>query len=290
MTQNHYKSETDGNENDQDGIRSANLHINGACNYRCKFCFARNLIRETKSPEQWRPILEKLKFMGIDKINLAGGEPTMYPKFLEMCSLIKGLGFTVSVVTNGSLIDRQMIESMKGIVDWVGLSIDSPFNHVEKELGRQCEGVNHIANIINVADMAHDAGMNIKLNITVVRQSWNSDFTEIIKRTKPNRVKVFQVLKVEGENESTFDECSVTAEQWSSFVSRHENIVLENGEKIVFEGGNDMIDSYLMLDPVGRIMRNTGNKQSFSSFDELESFDNVVDRKKYHDRGALHRW
>ena len=290
MTENYNKSGTCGNACVQNEIRSVNIHINGACNYRCKFCFARNLVREIKTPEQWEPILRELGSMGIEKVNLAGGEPTMYPWFPEICKLIKELGFTLSVVTNGSRIDSAMIEKMKGTVDWIGLSIDSPCNEVEKKIGRQCKGIDHIANVIKVADMARAASIKVKLNITVVRQSWNSDFTGIIKRTAPERVKAFQVLKVEGENENTFDECSVTHEQWLSFTSRHENIVLENGEKMVFEGGDAMIDSYLMLDPIGRIMRNSGNKQSFIPFEGLESLDDVVDSEKYVGRGGRYDW
>jgi len=240
-------------------------------------------------PRQWRPILKKLKANGIEKINFAGGEPTLHKQFLKLCSLAKELGFVVSVVSNGSKIDEEMIEKMKGIVDWIGLSVDSPSNDVEKELERQCDGVDHIANVVKVSEMTHKAGMKVKLNITVVRQSWNSDFTELIRKVAPERLKAFKVMKVEGQNEDTFDECSITQEQWDFFRSTHEDIVLDNEEKMVFEGEGVMVDSYLMLDPIARIMINTGNEQNFRDFDELPAYLKMIE-DKYEARGALHNW
>jgi len=241
------------------------------------------------NPEEWKPVLEELKAKGIEKINFAGGEPTMYKPFLELCSLAKELGFVVSLVSNGSRIDEEMIEKMKGVVDWIGLSVDSTSNDVEKELGRQCDGVDHIANVVKVSEMAHKAGMKVKLNITVLKQSWNSDFTELIEKVAPERLKAFKVMKVEGQNEDTFDECSITQEQWDSFVSMHGNVVLDNGEKMVFEGEGVMVDSYLMLDPIARIMINTGNEQNFRDFDELPAYLKMIE-DKYEARGALHNW
>jgi len=272
-------------------VKSVNIHINGICNYRCGFCFARDLIHTTMTPEQWGPVFRALKECGIEKINFAGGEPAMHPHFLELCSLAKEFGFIVSVVTNGSLITPSLIKKMKGVVDWIGLSIDSPFNDVERELGRQCNCLDHIANVIRVAEMAHCAGIKVKLNITVVKQSWKSDFADIIKSIDPERVKVFQVVKIEGQNEQLFDRFSVMPEQWIDFKTRHECIVLSNGEKIVFEGGDAMIDSYLMIDPRGRIMRNSNNKQTYVDFEQiLGGIEEVIDERKYVDRGALYDW
>jgi len=273
-------------------IRSVNAHINGNCNYRCGFCFARNLEHKTMTPNEWKPFLWNIYTEGAVKINFAGGEPTLHPQFIELCEEAKEIGFTVSVVTNGSLIDTEMIKEMKGKVDWIGLSVDSPDNEVEKAIGRQCNGVNHIENVIRVADLAHENGIKVKLNITVIRQSWNQDFSELIHRVNPERVKAFQVLKVEGENEDRYDEFSITEGQWEHFKRNHREMSLSNGDKIVFEGGDDMIDSYLMLDPRGRVMKNSGNRQSFVPFSVIseDGLTAAVDARKYLERGAVYEW
>jgi len=273
-------------------IKSMNIHINGFCNYRCGFCFAGNLVHNTMTPSQWKPIFHDLKKWGINKINFAGGEPTMHPQFIELCGLAKSMNFTVSVVTNSSKIDHELIQKMKGVVDWIGLSVDSPDNEVEKAVGRQCAGINHIENVIKVADLAHETGIKVKLNITVICQSWKQNFSDLIRRVDPERVKAFQVLRIEGTNEDKYDEYSITEEEWKHFTNNHEDIILQNGEKIVFEGCDDMIDSYFMLDPMGRIMRNSGNTFSDQPYSDLISggIESIVSPKKYHERGAVYEW
>jgi len=287
-----FEHDTMVSDNQETCVKSANIHIIAACNYRCGFCFTKNLEHVVMTLDQWEPIFTCLKKLGISKINFAGGEPTMYPHFIEICELTKSMGFTVSIVSNGSKINSQLIQKMKESVGWVGLSVDSPDNEVEKAVGRQCADVNHIENIIKAADLAHENGIKVKLNITVIKQSWNQDFSNLIRRINPDRVKAFKVHKIEGENEDSYDEYSITNEKWNHFVITHENIILNNGEKIVFEGDNDMIDSYLMLDPRGMIMRDSGNKVSYQPFSVIQSegIEAVVNPKKYHDRGAEYDW
>ncbi|MCL2712550.1 MAG: viperin family antiviral radical SAM protein [Methanomassiliicoccaceae archaeon] len=273
-------------------IKSANIHVTGICNYRCKFCFAKSFSRKIMTPEQWRPYLTLLKEKKITKINVVGGEPFLYPHLMELCKLIKSMGFVVSVVTNGSRIDRELVKRMVGIVDWIGLSVDSPDEGVEKVVGRHASDVNHIENVIKVANLIHKHGIKVKLNITVIRQSCEQDFSDLIRMVNPERVKVLQVLKIEGENEDYYKDYSISKRQWKRFVRMHENIVLKSGGDIVFEGGKDMIDSYLIVDPLGRIVRDTGNKRSLNEFSiiSMGGLEAVVNVNKYAKRRGLYNW
>jgi len=276
----------------KESIESANIHVTGTCNYHCGFCFAKNFEHRIMAPEEWRPYLTQLKEKGITKINVVGGEPLLYPRLIELCALVNSMGFTVSVTTNGSMIDRKVAEDMKGVVDWIGLSLDSVDEDVERSVGRHTGDIKHIDNVIKVADLAHEYGIKVKLNITVIRQSVRQNFTELIKRVDPERVKVLQVLRIDGENEENYGEYSISRRQWKRFVRRHKDIVLRNNVKIVFEGGKDMIDSYLILDPLGRIVRDTGNRRSLNDFSIIatDGLSAVVDADKYAKRGGLYDW
>ena len=276
-------------------FRSANVHITGACNYSCGFCFARNLAGMTMGFEEWKPIFEDLRYnRGIDKINFAGGEPLLHPELLRCCKFCKSIGFTVSIVSNGSLIDREFLEKATGCVDWIGLSIDSTNEDTEVEAGRcdGCENRNHIGNILEVSRMAHEFGIKVKLNITVIRQSYWQDFSDIIRITDPERVKVFQVMKLEGHNEDRFDRFAVTPEQFEQFVERHQDIRLRNGLNPVFERTDDIVDSYLMLDPLGSVMRNSGNVYRTEPYGEFmaKGAEKVLDVEKYIRRGGDYDW
>ena len=268
-------------------FKSANIHVFGRCNYRCEHCFDRCLTHEYLAPEDWIEVLTYLRSKGVEKVNLAGGEPMLYPFLDQMCHLVKGMGFKLSIVTNGSRVTEEWVERMAGTVDWIGLSVDSPDEDDELEIGRHAQGVQHIENVVRVAEMCHRHGIKVKLNITVVRRSWHKDFSELITRVNPQRVKCFRAVTMEGANDDIPDTWSITDEQFAAFRRNHKGI-----PGIVFEDNCDMVGSYVMFDPMGRWMVDAGNRKRFYDFEVLrrEGLHSLVDVDRYFGRNAVYEW
>lgn len=172
------------------GIRSANIHVIGICNYRCQHCFDRCLTHEYMTPEGWMPVLDYLKKEGVEKINIAGGEPFLYPHLDEMCVMLKKMWFKVSIVSNGSRITEQRISELSPYIDWLGLSIDSPDEEDEILIGRHVPGNDHLEHVRSVAEAAHRHSVKVKLNITAVKRSIGKDFGPFIKTIQPDRKSV----------------------------------------------------------------------------------------------------
>ena len=82
-------------------VRSVNWHITQRCNYSCRFCFSKNLDQEIKNLETAQEILQYLRSMGMEKINLVGGEPLLHLLFFDIAKLVKSSSFVVSLVSNG---------------------------------------------------------------------------------------------------------------------------------------------------------------------------------------------
>ena len=268
-------------------IRSANIHVTGACNYRCEHCFDTCLAKSVMSPGEWEPRLLRLKSMGVTKINLAGGEPMLYPRLPELCCLAKSMGFTVSMVSNGSLITESSLAALSGTMDWLGLSVDSSDEGDEMAIGRHAPGIKHLDHVREVSGWAHDLGIRVKLNITVVRRSWDKDFHGLICDVSPERTKALRALTLAGANDGRPDTWSITDWQFSTFRSRHSDV-----PGMVFEDNADMIGTYLMLDPLGRLTLNSGGVKRFVPFDLLleEGAEAFVDAERYYGRGAVYRW
>ena len=270
-------------------FRSANVHLTSCCNYRCGFCFSTKLDKRWLSANEWVPILEKFRHSGICKINYAGGEPFLYPEIAELCKVSKRMGFKVSIVSNASLIDEYVLSDLEGSLDWLGLSVDSISEDTERKLGRDCNGGNHIENVVSVADMAHHHKISVKLNITVVRQSVEDDFTDLIRRIDPQRVKVFQMLSLKNVNPDADALYGVTDEEFESFRKRHSEIVLSNGNSLIFEDNDVMEGSYLMLDPLGRVMTNSRKILKLQNLDYLSGhWSDILDDWKYILRDGLY--
>lgn len=268
-------------------VKSANLHIDGRCNYRCKHCIAQDLVHKNVKPEKWAPVLSYLKSEGITKVNIVGGEPMMYPHIYELCEQVHSMGFTTSIVTNGSLLNDEKLKKLSESVDWIGLSIDSPDEQDEIALGRHKKGLNHIEHVVEIADAAHELGMKVKLNITVIKSSWNKDFRPLIERIGAERVKVFRALAVDGVNSKNAEEWLITDEQFKTMRELHEGM-----KNIVFEDNSEMISSYLMFDPLARCRLNDGKGVPFIPFEELQrrGIDDVVDTEGYEKRKGNYNW
>lgn len=279
-------------EKENPAVASANIHITSVCNYRCGFCFCQNLVDQTMPFADWQPIFRDLYRRGIRKINFVGGEPFCYPDLHACCEYCKQLGFTVTIVSNGSLITEEKLGMFRHCLDWLGLSIDSPDEKVECLVGRHCGNCNHVAHAKDVARWARRLGIKLKLNITVMRQNFSQNLSELIAEIQPLRVKAFQVTKVAGENEEHFAEYCISDDEYHLFRQNHEHIQLRNGQHITFETDDLMLDSYLMIDPLGRVVRNSDMGQTLTPYGEAaaEGLDRLLNVEAYRQRGGRYNW
>lgn len=275
-------------------IQSINLHQTNRCNCHCKFCFssgAKSSSGPELSYEQWSGIIEDLvKNRGITKVNFVGGEPLLYPHLERCLAFTKSLGATTSIVTNATLVDDGFFKRTLGNLDWIGLSIDSTDDYTEVVIGRHVKDCRYLQNVRKVADLAHDYGVRIKLNITVNRLCIRDDFTEIIEDIDPSRLKFIQLTNVKGINDSGYDDLSVTEGTFDRFIRKYSDLLLSNGLRPVFESEKDVSSSYLMMDASGRFRVSTPFGYTFFDYDTFWNTKGLIDTQRYVSRGAVYDW
>lgn len=269
-------------------IRSANWHLTTRCNYACKFCFIQNLDSEISDLKSAEEILVKLRDIGIEKINFVGGEPLMHPLLFEITKISKDLGFVVSLVSNGYYLNRESISKLSPLVDWIGLSVDSAYEGVEIALGRG--NGNHIRHILEISEIIREAGLKLKINTTVTRLNYAEDLRSLLKKLKPERWKIFQILHINGQNDSHFGELSITNKEFDYFISLNQDITLVNEGKQIFERNNNMIDSYFMLSPGGNVMSNRSRDYSLLPLSNVnkQNIVQIINWGKYIERGSIY--
>lgn len=85
----------------------AYLEITDVCNLNCSFCAGTVRKKEFISCEDFRLYAEKLKpytdFLYLHVL----GEPLLHPKFKEILSIAKNLGFKIIITTNGTLLNEK---------------------------------------------------------------------------------------------------------------------------------------------------------------------------------------
>ncbi len=136
---------------------SINLDITTACNYACDHCVDMDILNKPIKYAHDRLLssIEKMASKGLRSvIVIGGGEPTVYPKFVESVLFMKDLGLQVAVVSNGSGMKKiAEVAHRFDENDWVRLSLDSASNDVFHRMHKPkkditlddiCEGVQEV--------------------------------------------------------------------------------------------------------------------------------------------------
>lgn len=159
--------------------RQVEIQLGHMCNNRCVFCVSgqRTALREA-FPLPAAPVLERLRearAMGIAKVTLLGGEPTLQPEFMDVIRGAVALGYEEIVVfTNGVKTARDaFIEEVLGTggnFTW-RLSFQGAtalaHERTTKKLGSFLRLKETLANL-------HRRGQRITVNMCVVRSNYES--------------------------------------------------------------------------------------------------------------------
>jgi len=195
-----------------------------------------------------------LRSAGAEKITFAGGEPTLHKHIGELLVFAKSLGFVTCVVTNGFRLNP-LLDKHAGSLDWVGLSIDSMSEEIQLRLGRG-HG-DYVKRALELSERCHALGVRVKLNTVVTRLNLHESLHDLVRAVVPERWKVFQVLRVEGQNDGQVEELLISNEEFLRYVDRHAELI-EEGFAPVVEDNETMMESYAMIDPLGRFYGDSG--------------------------------
>lgn len=117
---------------------SINLDLTTACNYRCTHCIDWDILntKHRLAEADLRESITLMRERGLKSVILiGGGEPTLYPGFVDFTKFLKELGLKVSIVTNGSRGDRlaEVVGDFDS-KDWIRMSLDSGSNELFREM------------------------------------------------------------------------------------------------------------------------------------------------------------
>lgn len=254
-------------------IKSINWYVTSKCNYNCKFCNMIDLECEITEILDSKTILSKLKQLKVENINLVGGEPLLYPFTYDIIKIAKRMGFATSIMTNGSLLTKSKIEMFSPYLDWIGLSVDSKYEHIEREMGRGCG--KHVQNTLQISEIIKEERIKLKINTTVTKLNCKENMKPFIRKLDPDMWENFQVLHIFGQNDTHIRSLSISGEEFKEYTNLNKNLILKSGEKPVFDCNNDMVNPYFMLSPNGDILINTNNIY------ERHPLEYLISLKKY---------
>lgn len=245
---------------------SANFHLWEPCNMRCLGCFAQfkdvrqSILPRGHLPREQALAVTRILAHAFEKVTFVGGEPTLCPWWEELVAAAKALGAVTMLVSNGSRLDEACLSRLRGTLDWITLSIDSVEDTTHVRLGRAVNGqAIPSARYVEILDRARELGYRVKINTVVSRLNAHQDFGPLIDRIKPERWKVFQVLPVAGQNDTTVGPLLIDGPSFDAFIDRHA------AHDPVAEGNEVMRGSYAMVDPAGRFFDSASGGHQYSA-------------------------
>ncbi len=96
------------------------LELLPICNFNCKFCYVKRTPQEIEESgnhilrfDEWKYYIDESAKLGASSITFTGGECTLHPDFIELYKYAYNKGFQVGIISNGSCITEEIINTFK---------------------------------------------------------------------------------------------------------------------------------------------------------------------------------
>lgn len=149
--------------------RMAAVVFTQGCNFRCPFCFNRELVQE----EYFRPPIPEAECFSflrrrvglLEAVVVTGGEPTVHEDLPAFLRRIKALGYRVKLDTNGShpKMLRQIIAA--GTADYIAMDVKAPWHKYEQLCGVAVD----VDKIRESVELIAGSGLEHEFRTTVVK-------------------------------------------------------------------------------------------------------------------------
>jgi GTP 3',8-cyclase len=160
--------------------RKLRLSVTDRCNMRCIYCmpdnnnewFEQNNILSYEEIIRLTAIFVSL---GIEKLRITGGEPTVRYKIetlIGALSNIRGIK-SIDMTTNGLLLSDKVKELKQAGLDGVNISLDT----FRADRFKAIAGVDGLDRVLTSIKAADNVGLKVKINAVVIR-GWNDDEVE----------------------------------------------------------------------------------------------------------------
>lgn len=264
-----------------------NYHMVEACNYGCKFCFAEFGKIKMLNNEEMHKVVEKTASSGYFKaVNFAGGEPFLVKELPNLIKHAKQLGLTTSVITNGSKLNKNMLDAILPYLDCLGISVHSFIDATKNKIGFCKKNGNTVNNeqltfICNYVRQHSDC----KLKLNTVVNAFNKD-EELASHVKLLKIDRWKIMRCKLFN--TNSPLLINDEEWHNFLELNKGV---RGSVIE----SDMQNSYIIVNPAGDLITEGFQNTLYDRigsviYDDMGSllaklpFNNVVYHKRYDER------
>ena len=214
------------------------LSISDVCNFKCGYCLpdgykinkADN--RTFINTQEIGRLAKALSELGVSKIRLTGGEPTIRKDYLEIIKIIKknsGIKKTV-ITTNGYKLNKIAKNLKDSGLDGINISIDS----LNSKTFKKITGHDRLHEILEgIQELQKLNFKNIKINAVLMKgiNDTEKDFKEWSNFIKNNEIDFRYIeLMQTGDNLDYFQKYHISANKFVDFLNNNNWIIQTFGK------------------------------------------------------------
>ena len=214
------------------------LSISDVCNFKCGYCLPdgykidKSDNRSFLKIEEIGRLAKALSELGVSKIRLTGGEPTVRKDFFEIIKIIKessGIKKTV-MTTNGYRLDKIAKDIKDSGLDGINISIDS----LDANTFKKITGHDRLGEILRgIKELQNLNFKNIKINAVLLKgvNDTEKDFNKWAEFLKHNEIDFRYIeLMQTGDNIDYFNNFHVSAKKFNDYLNNKNWIIQTFGK------------------------------------------------------------
>jgi radical SAM protein with 4Fe4S-binding SPASM domain len=213
-------------QNERDYIRGESLdtpidlvflELTNRCNLSCLHCYM-NAENHPKEPPaiDWISFIDKLDQLGVMKLVVTGGEPTLHPQFEQILKEIKKRKMGFALFTNGTTLTSRRVDLLEEVnPEYVAISLDGAdaetHNHFRRAIAfdKTIQGIKFLTN----------KGIKVRINITLNHRN-EMQLEDII--------RIASALKVHEIRAESYSECGRGQEYFTERLGYRIGKVVDN--------------------------------------------------------------
>lgn len=186
------------------------LSIIEACNFRCSYCLPNGFLArpgrpEPLSREEITRLLQGFAAVGLRKLRLTGGEPSLrrdLPEIIASAAAVGGIE-SIGLTSNGTLLDRRVERWREAGLTNLNISVDA----LERERFHAITGHDRLDEILRGIELARGLGFKaIKLNAVLLRGLNDGQMPQWLAYLRERRLTLrFIELMQTGDNRAYFE-------------------------------------------------------------------------------------
>ena len=120
-------------------LTSLYLYLSDHCNLHCGHCWISPALSQKRQEgiplAPLKKVISEAKGLGLQSVKLTGGEPLLYQDIGELLAFLAAEGVSLSVETNGTLIDEALLNRLQSCeVNQISVSLDAADEKLHDEI------------------------------------------------------------------------------------------------------------------------------------------------------------